>query len=74
MEEESKVLKVSSKNCILCSVLENGDSFDVLYIVIGIFAIVILLLLVTLVIVLSRRRNRSNMKLIEIANDQSKRR
>jgi len=53
---------------------KNGDSFDVLYIVIGIFAIVILLLLVTLVIVLSKRRNRSNMKLIEIANDQSKRR
>jgi hypothetical protein len=50
------------------------ESFDVLYIVIGVFAIVILLLLLILVIVLCKRRNRSNMKLIEIANDQSKRR
>jgi len=50
------------------------ESFDVLYIVIGIFAIVIILLLLTLFIVLCKRRNRSNMKLIEIANDKSKRR
>jgi len=53
---------------------KNEESLDILYIVIGIFAIVILLLLLTLAIVLFKRRNRSNMKLIEIANDQSKRR
>lgn len=50
------------------------ESFDILYIVIGIFAIVIILLLLILCIVLCKRRNRSNMKLIEVANGQSKRR
>jgi len=53
---------------------KSEERLDVLYIVIGIFAIVILLLLLTLVIVLCKRRNKSNMKLIELANDQSKRR
>merc|ERR1719154_331633 len=53
---------------------ETVKSSHILYIVIGVFAIVIILLLLTLCIVLSKRRNRSNMELIKAANDQTKRR
>lgn len=54
--------------------IETEKSSHILYIVIGVFAIVIILLLLTLCIVLSKRRNRSNLELIKAANDQAKRR
>jgi len=49
-------------------------NLEVLYIVIGIFAIVILILMSILCVIICRRRNKANLKLIETANEKSKRR
>ena len=74
MEQEGMETKVRINIQMFLFFSEIVESSEILYIVIGIFSIVILLLLLTLCIVLSTRRNRSNMKDVKAVNDQSNRR
>lgn len=53
---------------------EIVENSEILYIVIGIFAIVIILLVLTLCTVMYKKRNVSNMKLMEAAKDKSNKR